>query len=263
MKAPRRLIEDCCGWNKKTWADALEFAIASVPDRLDGKRVLEIGGSRYSCLAPIFSGHGAEVFCSFYLGREEELDDSYLRFITRKYRLGDITTLTLDAHQIQGTYDIIVMKSVLGGLARGDDYRALGAVVERLFGHVSEDGIILTVDNGNVRLFSNLRRCLGAGRNGWTYVDRHEFARALTDYAVDMKGFGFLNFGSPSLRLRKTSELANTILYPLDKLFMTLFRIDNRAVVATVIRRPPRKAQRGTERQLVALEEEPASSSNR
>lgn len=31
MKATRDLLEDCCGWNKKTWADAIGFAISQLP----------------------------------------------------------------------------------------------------------------------------------------------------------------------------------------------------------------------------------------
>jgi predicted nicotinamide N-methyase len=59
MEAERDLLEDCCGWNEKTWADAVGFAISRLPEGIAGKKVLEIGAGPYSCMAPIFAAKGA------------------------------------------------------------------------------------------------------------------------------------------------------------------------------------------------------------
>jgi hypothetical protein len=38
----RTMIEDCCAWNRKTWADAVEFAVSQLPERLDDKKFLRL-----------------------------------------------------------------------------------------------------------------------------------------------------------------------------------------------------------------------------
>src|SRR6516162_9795536 len=82
----RPLIEDCCGWNRKVWADAIEFGLSQFPERLDGKKVLEIGAGRHSALAPIFSLKGAEVWCSYYHLKREDVENGQLKIITEKYQ---------------------------------------------------------------------------------------------------------------------------------------------------------------------------------
>jgi hypothetical protein len=37
LKKVRSLVEDCCRMNRKTWADAMEFANSEPPVILDGK----------------------------------------------------------------------------------------------------------------------------------------------------------------------------------------------------------------------------------
>jgi hypothetical protein len=95
------LAEDCCGWNRKIWADALEFAISELPARLDGKKVLEIGAGKYSSISPIFLAKGAELLCSCYRQPPWEVASRQLKFVLDKYALVDI-------NDINDRYDIII-----------------------------------------------------------------------------------------------------------------------------------------------------------
>src|SRR5262245_48950659 len=116
MHEMRTLIEDCCGWNKKTWADAVEFSLSRIPHNLNGKKVLEIGASRFSSLAPIFAHKGAEVLCSYL--HEEGVREGQLKMVLNKYHMSDIAVIELDIRDVRGTYDIIILKSVFGGVCR-------------------------------------------------------------------------------------------------------------------------------------------------
>ena len=87
MDRMRALIEDCCGWNRKTWADAVEFAVATLPVDLSGYSVLEIGASDRSTLAPVSVAKGADVGCSYCRKPKDLIENGSLRRICSKYGL--------------------------------------------------------------------------------------------------------------------------------------------------------------------------------
>jgi hypothetical protein len=233
----RELVEDCCGWNKKTWADAIEFAISALPNDLRGKQILEIGASDRSTVAPIFAARGAQVFCSYYLKPPGFIENAQLKYIRTKYHLGEIPTLETSISEVAGRFDVIIMKSVLGGIFRNDDYNGIGVTIHKLLrDNVSEGGVILTVDNGYIGPFHKLRRYRGTGGNSWSYLERDKLAASLAGLDVSMKGFGYLNVASASLQFGRNCEFLNTIVYYMDKAVIFAFDPSERAVLSTIIR---------------------------
>lgn len=234
MRAPRGLLEDCCGWNRKLWADALEFALSSLPEDIAGKRVLEVGASGRSSIAPVFASQGANVVCSHYGETSEEIAHGQLGFIIQKHNLKDIPVVELDINELNGVYDIIILKSVLGGLCR-DDYRRLRIIINDILGHVAENGFIITIDNGYVALFEKLRKIRGAGKSNWAYFKRSDFPSALSHCDVRIKGFGFMNFGAATFLFKRDLEIVNDAMYFLDKVLVRVLKPNDRAVLATII----------------------------
>ena len=233
----RALVEDCCGWNKKTWADAMEFAISALPDDLRNKKVLEIGASDKSTVAPIFAVMGASVFCSYYQKPPGFVENAHLKFILAKYGLREIPTLEIDITEIVGRYDVIVMKSVLGGIFRNGDYNGIHETIQKLLrDNISPGGFILSLDNGYISPFQRLRRYRGTGGNSWSYLARSQLGKALAGFDVTTKGFGYLNVASASLQFGYDCEFLNTATYHLDKIITSLFMPSEHAVLATVIR---------------------------
>ena len=175
MKDIRPLIEDCCGWNRRTWADAVAYALSALPKDLSGKTVLEIGAGKYSCLAPIFAALGATVSCSYYGQARHAIETGRLREVSEKYGITGIDLREVDIHAFTGTYDVIVLKSVLGGICRGGDVEKMRTIVRGLMDRLSDDGVVLTFDNGHVGPFARLNGALGAGKNrcggfcGWSH----------------------------------------------------------------------------------------------
>ena len=235
MRALRSLLEDCCGWNRKLWADALEYAVSALPGDIAGKTALEIGASQRSSVAPAFASQGANAVCSYYGQTAEELERGQLGFVVRKYGLERIPVIELDINELEGSYDIIVLKSVLGGLCRGNDYEKLGRTVDRLLGHVAENGFLISLDNGYVGLFQRFRSLRGAGRNNWTYFTSEAMLASLARHNPRIRGFGFLNFGTASLLFKRNLETVNDAMYLLDKVIVPIFEPAHSAVLATVI----------------------------
>ena len=234
----RALVEDCCGWNRKVWADAIEFGLAQFPERLAGRKVLEIGAGRHSTIAPIFSVKGAETVCSYFHLTKEDIENGQFKIIMDKYHLDKIATIEQNIFDIGGKYDLIVLKSVLGGICRSNDYGKLREIVDKLFlENLKEDGAIFTIDNGDINLFRSVRRFWGAGRNEWTYFTEEKVTSSLCAYNVAIKGFGFLNIGSAKFLLQGNYEFINDIVYYFDKLITRIYTPKWRAVLATIIRK--------------------------
>jgi hypothetical protein len=234
----RALVEDCCGWNRKIWADAVEFTLSHLPERLDGKKVLEIGAGKYSSIAPIFASKGAELLCSYYGQQREDIENGHLRFVTDKYKLDRISAAELEINTFEGIYDIVFLKSVLGGICRSEDYVRFRSIVEKLLTkNMREGGYILTVDNGHVALLAALRNIWGAGKNSWTYFKREKMMSSLSGFDVQIRGFGLLNAGSARFLFRGNFEMVNDMVYVVDKVILRLMQSGGRAVLATIIRK--------------------------
>ena len=238
----RALVEDCCGWNRKTWADAIEFAVSQFPERLDAKKVLEIGAGTYSSVSPIFSSKGAERVCSYYGQRQEDVQNGQLQTVVQKYSLKKIPIIEQNIYNIEGKYDIIILKSVLGGICRYNDYAKISVIVDKLFvKNIREGGALLTLDNGHVNLFERARRLWGAGKNEWTYFTQDKLISSLSGYQVIIKGFGFLNVGAAKFLLQGNYEFINDIIYNIDKVLIRLVTSHDRAVLSTIIRKTPHR----------------------
>jgi hypothetical protein len=225
----RALIEDCCGWNRKTWADAVEFALGALPYDLSGKLVIEVGASEKSSLAPIFAARNAHVVCSYY-NKPPGFIERPLHRLCVKYKLHDIPTIDANVMALPGRYDVIVMKSVLGGVFRNNDYEGLSALMRRLvLNNLNPQGTILSFDNGYINAFHKLRHKHHSGGGvSWTYLKRDKLERALNGFDFVIAGFGYLNVGQ--------NALLNSLVYQLDKLVVGLVKPTERAVLASVIR---------------------------
>ena len=239
MDRMRALIEDCCGWNRKTWADAVEFAVATLPVDLSGYSVLEIGASDRSTLAPLFVAKGADVVCSYYRKPKDLIENGSLRRICSKYGLASPPVQEMDITDLQGNYDVVVMKSVLGGVCRSGDYKQIRSMIQKISKSLSIRGLLLTIDNGYIEMFERLRTALGTGGNTWTYIQRDNFAESLAGFDTDMAGFGFLNCATASLQIGFNAEFVNDLAHHADKLVARVFRPTERAVFSTVIRALP------------------------
>ena len=241
MQVNRLLVEDCCGWNKKLWADATIFALSKLDEDLTNKHVLEVGAGAYSTLAPIFVKAGATVVCSYYDQPRETIECGQLAVVSEKHNLDRPKLKKINIFDMEGIYDVIVMKSVLGGIGRANDCGTIINIIEQLLkNHVRQNGFIVSIDNGNINWLTKLRGLLGAGRNGWTYLEPTVFEYLFCQSDVRTSGFGFLNAGSMRFLFKNPrAELINDVLYAVDNLVVKLFKPKESAVLATCIQKTP------------------------
>ena len=105
------------GWNYKAWSHA--FVDADLPILKPDARILEIGASSNSIVSIIFDGLVDEIVISCYQKQEKENVEKYLAIIRQNHNLkSKYIVEKFDAWTVVGKFDIVLMKSVLGGLHR-------------------------------------------------------------------------------------------------------------------------------------------------
>ncbi|MDF3047379.1 MAG: hypothetical protein K0R73_497 [Candidatus Midichloriaceae bacterium] len=232
----RALLEDSCGWNKKLWADALEYGLSFCPK--GNKKALEIGAAFHSSLSPALKFMGYDVTCSYY----EEFDQAIilsgnLSATSNKYNLPLPYLQELNAWKLKPEcYDVIVMKSVLGGICRDNNYELASDLTKVLYAALKPGGVLITLDNQANSFSKLMRRFFGAGANKWTYIDKKKFLQILQPYKFFQKGFGLLNFAKFGTIGGK--EVFNNTAYLVDKLLLKTHSFKNNSVLSTIILKP-------------------------
>ncbi len=223
------LVRLAFGWNYKSWSHAFKVSNFRLPRRLD--RILEIGASRHSMVSLIFDGLVSEIVVSYYTGKQREGIEQYLASVRKKYHLKSKYVLEqVDATTVEGSFDIVIMKSVLGGLFReqsstiSDATGFIGSLVSRA---VNPEGLLITIDNGK----SVLERFLsgfGARKNQWRFFSKEEL-----NGAIRQSEFGVISSFSLETRLGYLGYiLDNYVIYPFDRILFKFWRYHPTVIVS-------------------------------
>lgn len=218
---PQLTPEQCFGWSAHAWARPWRAFLAEYW-RVQGAQVvpraLELGAGAHSSLAPLLLPLAQAVECSAYdaatLPDIQARNDALLAPPERKR----ITYTRQDARALQGQWDLIVLKSVLGGLHRMNHSTLIEvhATVAQLMRHLTPGGWLVTLDNG-ASAVAPLLAGVGARRNGWRLLRRGDLP-APTFYA----SFGVLSSFSAATRLGPLGEVVDGALYLADRLLSPL-----------------------------------------
>jgi hypothetical protein len=150
----------CFGWSTRAWARPWRDFVRAHPGLHVGD-ALELGAGPRSSLAPLLLGLAERVECSVYdsaaLPAVRALNAGLLdagHHARLRYSQHDLRTL-------EGRWDLIAMKSVLGGVFRLHDSRLadvhamLARLVQR---NLKPGGLLVTLDNGRTALAPLLAR---------------------------------------------------------------------------------------------------------
>lgn len=224
---------DCFGWSARAWARPWRAMRRDLGAR-HWVHGLELGAGPQSSMAPLMLALADQVECSVH-------DPATLPAV--RERNAQLLT-TVDAHRLQytsrdlraleGRWDLIVMKSVLGGVHR--EHQSTLSDVHATLKHLIEDhlqpgGALITLDNGCTGLSPLLAR-FGARRNGWRFFEERDFPEAQARYS-----FGVLSNFSAATRLGWVGHRLDDALYAFDLMLSPLFR--RHAVHLHVYRREP------------------------
>ena len=210
----------CFGWSARAWAEPWRAFRRAHPDLHVGD-ALELGAGEHSSLAPLLLPLADRVECSAYDAAALPAIEARHRACLPSAEAARMRWSQRDLRALVGRWDLIVMKSVLGGVHRTHNSRLadVHATLERLrTQHLRPGGWLLTLDNGRTALEPLWSR-FGARRNGWRFFAAEDFPPA-----AEHRSFGVLSSFSAATRLGALGQRIDDALYAADLALTPLAR---------------------------------------
>ena len=222
-------VRSAFGWSYKSWSHAFKASYFQLPYKVD--RILEIGASERSMVSLIFDGLASEIVISYYSDEQKEGVEQYLASVSQKYHLKSKYVLEqIDATSLEGSFDIVIMKSVLGGLFRQNSstiYDVTSFIESLVSRAVKLEGLLISIDNGKSILEHTLSR-FGARKNQWRFFRKSELTGA-----IRQTEFGLISSFSFETRLGYMGYiLDNYVIYPLDLILFKFWRHNPTVIVS-------------------------------
>jgi len=210
------------GWSRNSWYQPLKFFIKDNPN-IVFNHSLEIGASEYGTLAPFIKELSNKVTVGYFQCDVAKLNNNLSYFnIENEPEYVDMT-------EINGKYDLIIAKSVLGGIFR-EDKSSVNDVNEFinniLENNIKQGGVLMLLDNGKSFFEKNLFN-FGARKNNWRFFNSKDFINPYQQYT-----FGFLSCFSLESRFGFFGNFFDYTLYIFD---LFLSKITNHPTVILTV----------------------------
>jgi len=194
MKNSQKIIKDSIGWDIVNWSKSYKLMNQFIDiSKLSNALELGVGhvGGGYSLY--LASSNNINVVCSDF----KEIDDN-VKSIHKKHNVHqNITYSKINALDIpyENFFDIVVFKSILGGIARNDS-DLLVKVSDQVSKSLKKNGLLFFSENirsTSIHMFARNNFSNGMGNNGWRYLSIDEITNALNKnfncLSYDTKGF--------------------------------------------------------------------------
>jgi len=205
------LAENILQWDVRSWSKALAF----WEEHVDWSKVqngLELGGHQGG-LSLWLALKGKEVVCSDLENVKNTAEPLHKRYqITKfiQYQDIDATNIPYEDH-----FDIIVFKSIIGGIGRNNNYEIQKKVFREIHKALKPGGKLLFAENLVASpLHQKLRKRFVNWGDSWRYVSVKEMKELLSDFSsYELKTTGVLGtFGR--------NETQRNFLSMLDKMIL-------------------------------------------
>ncbi|MFM7104144.1 MAG: class I SAM-dependent methyltransferase [Flavobacteriales bacterium] len=206
---------DFLGWDIRSWSRALRYWEKILPEPNENSLALELGG-REGGLSLWLASKGYKVVCS-------DLQDVALtanKLHSRFDPFGRIRYEDIDATNIpyQETFDIVVLKSVLGGVGYNDNLEAQMQVFREVHRALKPGGLFFFAENLKASwLHQFARKKFIRWGSNWRYMSQEEIAMGLKLFhSSNMQSTGFSAcFGRNENQRNFLSRLDDIIFNPL------------------------------------------------
>lgn len=186
----KELTKDIIQWDIKSWSKVLLYWDSNIAwDKIQNG--LELGG-REGGLSLWLALKGKSTVCSDLKGVRNTAENLHLRHNVSsliEYRDIDATNIPYENH-----FDIIVFKSIIGGIGRNNSYENQQKVFKEIHKALKPGGKLLFAENLIASpVHQQLRKRFVNWGSSWRYVSLKEMNEFLKDFSsCDLKTTGVL-----------------------------------------------------------------------
>ncbi|HEX5170061.1 MAG TPA: class I SAM-dependent methyltransferase [Cyclobacteriaceae bacterium] len=212
MHYDNEILSSCVEWDVTNWSKALEHWSHNLDLREKNYQCLELG-ARHGGLSLWLALNGNNVVCSDLQNPGETATKLHSKYGVRdriKYQAIDATSIPYENY-----FDIVVFKSILGGIARNEKGYLMQKVVGEIYRSLKPGGKLLFAENLQASKFHQfLRKRLTGWGNYWNYLKLNQIDDLFREFeSLHYNTAGFLGaFGR--------TEHQRNILGKLDSLIM-------------------------------------------
>jgi 2-polyprenyl-3-methyl-5-hydroxy-6-metoxy-1,4-benzoquinol methylase len=183
-------INDIMQWNVRSWTEALVFWEKNV-DWSNVKECMEIGG-REGGLSLWLAMKGCHVLCTDLENTAAQARPLHARYgITgQQISYADINATSIP---FENKFDLIVFKSVIGGIGRNDDKESQAKVFREVYKALKPGGILIFAENQKAsRMHAVFRKKFTPWSQYWRYLTESEMREFLAPFEkVALRTTGF------------------------------------------------------------------------
>lgn len=184
------LKKDIIQWDIKSWSKALEY----WENTIEWSKIqngLELGG-RQGGLSLWLALKGKQTICSDLHDVKSTAEKLHLKYhVTSLVAYQDIDATNIP---YENYFDIIVFKSIIGGIGSNDNYKIQQKVFNQIYKALKPGGKLLFAENLIASpLHQRLRKKFVNWGSTWRYVSIKEIKECLKDFSShDIKSTGIL-----------------------------------------------------------------------
>jgi len=207
----KELMKDIIQWDIKSWSRALSYWDSKIDwDKI--KNGLELGANKGG-LSLWLALKGKTTVCSDLKEVKNTAEQLHLRYkVTSLIKYQDIDATNIP---YENYFDIIVFKSIIGGIGRNDNFEIQQKVFKEIYKALKPGGKLLFAENLIASPFHQLlRKKFVKWGSSWRYVSMNEMKEFLKDFTnCDIKTTGVLGtFGR--------NEIQRYVLAIIDELIL-------------------------------------------
>lgn len=207
----KELTKDIIQWDVKSWSKALSYWDSKVEwNKI--QHSLELGG-REGGLSLWLALKGKSVVCSDLKDVQKTAEQLHKRHHVSTW----ITYQDIDATNIpyEEYFDLIVFKSIIGGIGRNDNYKNQHKVFKEIYKALKPGGKLLFAENlAASAVHRRLRKRFVQWGSSWRYVSLDEMKEFLSNFSYyDIKTTGLLGtFGRTERQRNVLSAVDDLVL---------------------------------------------------
>ena len=184
-------LGDVIEWDIPNWSVALSYWVRRTAHELSSIHALEIG-ARNGGLSLWAAWHGMHVVCTDLSGPSQDAIDKHQQYgVSQLVRYEQLNALDIPYSE---AFDVVLFKSVLGGIGRGDHRENQRKAIHEIYKSLRQGGELWFAENLTASpVHQFLRRRYVEWGDKWRYVTIQDMKEFLSVFpAVEYTTVGFL-----------------------------------------------------------------------